>query len=588
MNRLILLNDLYLGRYCLRQLNARLRNREKKIGGRALDDVPVNACSDLPEGSVHTHRFLEAYRVTLAQQNDITAAWANTHSADEGQPVGAAPIPQPQPPQPYPGRIRSLVESHSATVGEINRQSRMVLNSLLTKKEGAVLNGLLIIKGRIVFFDLIEYVNGGLRLTLLKNDAKIKTNYYIDVAWAVQGLLSAGYEIRESFLRLLNKKYRNAGTAQGAGIADNAGIAEGAQGTDNAQSTNSADNSLFIEHRVSRRHKFMRRPVENLFEEMEKSLAQFSLPNSQFSLPHCGHNSCTFCATEVVPSLDDVRSLYRSAGLHSLIRQQGVERISKLTEISLPLKQKIKPQHWIQYRAVVEGREQINSAYIRKFLDSLEWPLFFLDFECFLEALPAWKSAGVWEHIPFLYSLHTMRADMQVRKVGHYLIADNTDRRRELAACLTGALPARGSVLVYGITLERRALAHLALAVPELSGELRALTQRLVDLQTLFADFAYYHPRQNGKIGLKTLFSLLSKQEYPQDQIASGVEAFVGYYYLMHPDIPIPWDTHAERVRKDPEKFFREVVSYCDIDSSAIAYIIQALIEKSGWTGQRQ
>ncbi|MGI9256246.1 MAG: DUF2779 domain-containing protein [Salinispira sp.] len=581
MNRLILLNDLYLGRYCLRQLDARLRKREKKIGGRALDDVPVNACADPPEGSIHTHRFLEAYRVTLAQQNDLKAKWSNRRAADDGQPLGAALAPTPQLQQLYPGRIRAFVESYSATVGEINRQSRTVLNSLLTKKEGAVLNGLLIIKGRIVFFDLIEYINGGLRLTLLKNDAKIKTNYYIDVAWAVQGLLSAGYEIRESFLRLLNKKYRNAGHAQDSAGAQGADSANSAQGADNAGGTargGEVDSSLFIEHRVSRRHKFMRRPVENLFEEMEKSLALFSLP-------HCGHNSCTFCATEVLPSVDDVRSLYRSAGLHSLLKQQGIERISELTEISLPLKQKIKHQHWIQYRAVVEGREQINDGYIRKFLDSLEWPLFFLDFECFLEALPAWKSAGVWEHIPFLYSLHTMRADMQVRKVGHYLIENGVDRRRELAACLTGALPDRGSVLVYGITLERRSLAHLALAVPELSGELRALTQRLVDLQTLFADFAYYHPRQNGKIGLKTLFSLLNKQEYPQDQIASGVEAFVGYYYLMYPDIPIPWDTHADRVRNDPEKFFREVVSYCDIDSSAIAYIIQALIEKSSWTG---
>ena len=177
---------------------------------------------------------------------------------------------------------------------------------------------------------------------------------------------------------------------------------------------------------------------------------------------------------------------------------------------------------------------------------------------------------------------------LRPEKVEHYLISDGEDRREEMAGRLIAAAGGQGSILVYGISLERRVLQNLARLLPGLAEELSGLIQRLVDLQKPFADFSYYHPGQAGKISLKTILSLLTTVNYPPQQLADGSRAFVGYYYLMHRDIDLSWNDQARRVRNDPGGFFRELVEYCDTDSSALAHIVKALIEKSAWKTQAE
>ena len=515
----------FLGKRCLRQLHARLCERNSSVS--EVDRALVENFVTAPTESIMVHRFLEAYRISRVYRENLKNSRANIQ-------------------QVYPGCIISFVESYTEPIGEIHRRSRSALDALLKNGEGAVLDALLLIQGRLHFLDLVQCSEAGLSITLLKSDSRMKDGYYREVAWLSQGLALAGYQVERSSVYLLNKEYKGEG-------------------------------DMFVEQHLRRRHKFMRASIEKEVGKLEQAL-------SVDPLPECGNLRCSFCGP---PQGEEVKEgnlhhLYRSAGIVPALKKQGLKRIEELDQAAEHLKQKFKDSHWVQYRALREGREQMDLPGIREFLNSLEWPLYCLDFECFFEALPTWESVGVWEHVPFLFSLYVMDRDLTPRKLGHYLISDGGDRREEMAGRLVDATGEEGSILVYGITMERQVLKNLARAVPAAGAKLLELTNRLVDVQTPFSNFLYYHPEQKGRTRLKTLFSLLTGRDYPSHQVTSGTAAFVGYYYLMHRDIPVPWDEYASAVRNDPEAFFRELVEYCDTDSAALAHIVKALIEKTG------
>ena len=60
----------------------------------------------------------------------------------------------------------------------------------------------------------------------------------------------------------------------------------------------------------------------------------------------------------------------------------------------------------MQIEAALTDREFVNPEGIRKFLDRLSYPLYFLDFETMQDAVPQYDGAKVYAQITFQYSLH--------------------------------------------------------------------------------------------------------------------------------------------------------------------------------------
>ncbi len=59
-------------------------------------------------------------------------------------------------------------------------------------------------------------------------------------------------------------------------------------------------------------------------------------------------------------------------------------------------------------QAAKSGEPQINLAEIQNFLSSMQFPLFFLDYETFASAVPILDGASPHKHIPVQYSLHVL------------------------------------------------------------------------------------------------------------------------------------------------------------------------------------
>ena len=58
----------------------------------------------------------------------------------------------------------------------------------------------------------------------------------------------------------------------------------------------------------------------------------------------------------------------------------------------------------------------IDKNEIKKFLGTLTYPIYHLDFETFQIAIPKWEGCKPYEQIPFQYSLHIEQADGNLDK----------------------------------------------------------------------------------------------------------------------------------------------------------------------------
>ncbi len=105
--------------------------------------------------------------------------------------------------------------------------------------------------------------------------------------------------------------------------------------------------------------------------------------------------------------------------------------------------------------------EYINKEAIVEFLDQLEYPLQFLDFETWATAVPEFEGHWPFRPVPFQFSLHIQQDERGELEHKYYLADHRYTNHLEFAEKLVEAIPKEGSVLVYNKTFENTILNHL-------------------------------------------------------------------------------------------------------------------------------
>jgi hypothetical protein len=223
----------------------------------------------------------------------------------------------------------------------------------------------------------------------------------------------------------------------------------------------------------------------------------------------------------------------------------------------------------IHLEAARTGRRHLDPEAIAEFLDGLTYPLCFLDFEAFSEAVPTLDGVAPWEHVPVVYSLH--RVERPGARPTHRVYAADpaSDGRPALYRDLCAHLGGEGSIVVYGKGFERRMLERLAAAAGRTEIDAPALTERLVDLARLFARCAYYHPAQRGSGSLKSVYRAMIGEDYAGLEVSDGREANVLYYFLRHGFPP----GHEMA----PRAVLENLTRYCALDTEAMVRIVAHL-----------
>ena len=210
---------------------------------------------------------------------------------------------------------------------------------------------------------------------------------------------------------------------------------------------------------------------------------------------------------------------------------------------------------------------KINVDAIRDVLDSLKYPLYFIDYETCQYAIPEYENTKPYQQIPFQYSLHILREENGVFEHREFLAdVDDENPIRTFAESMIEDMPEDGSVIVYNKGFEASRNREIGEMFPDLKGEMERFNENMVDLMVPFRNRDYYTKEMNGSYSIKYVLPAL----YPDDPeldyknldlIHNGGEASDAFLTLK------------DKTFDEQKKIRKSLLEYCKLDTLAMVKI---------------
>jgi hypothetical protein len=213
------------------------------------------------------------------------------------------------------------------------------------------------------------------------------------------------------------------------------------------------------------------------------------------------------------------------------------------------------------------GIPVINKEAIKDFLKKAAYPLFFMDFETFMPAIPVYNGTKPYQHLPFQYSIHFKeRKDKQVKHF-EFLAEQGSDPRKSFLTNLMNDTKGEGTILVFDALMERNVLNGLKKDFPEFSADIDNRLSRLIDLMIPFQDKSYYHPAMKNSFSIKNLLPALAPElSYNDLKISSGSIAMITFEKLAS-------ETDMFKILEIRE----QLLEYCKMDTLAMVKVFETL-----------
>lgn len=212
----------------------------------------------------------------------------------------------------------------------------------------------------------------------------------------------------------------------------------------------------------------------------------------------------------------------------------------------------------------------IDKAGIGAFLDTLSYPIYFLDFETVQPVIPEYIGTKPYAQIPFQYSLHYIEKKDGELKHKEFLAESGTDPRRALAERLCEDIPMNVCVTAYNKAFECTRIKELADAFPDLAEHLLNIKDNIKDLLEPFQSGYYYNKAMGGSFSIKSVLPAI----FPDDpalnyknleQIHNGGEAMSIFPKIK--DMP----------KEEQESTRHNLLKYCELDTYAMVKVWEEL-----------
>jgi hypothetical protein len=214
------------------------------------------------------------------------------------------------------------------------------------------------------------------------------------------------------------------------------------------------------------------------------------------------------------------------------------------------------------------SRPEIAHDAIETFISSVDYPVYYLDFETSQPAIPKFDGTRPYQQIPFQYSLHIVKEPGTRPEQYSFLINDRRDPRPYIAKTLLSALGDKGTIVAWHQSFEKRVIAELSDAFPEYTEQLKGLLQRFLDLRTPFQKRLYYDPAFHNSSSLKVVLPLLCPDlTYNNLALKTGEDALALYQDFLDEITP----------QEEWEKNKAGLVEYCGLDTLGMVRIMDYL-----------
>ena len=215
----------------------------------------------------------------------------------------------------------------------------------------------------------------------------------------------------------------------------------------------------------------------------------------------------------------------------------------------------------------------INKVEIAKFLSTLSYPLYFLDFETMQPVIPEFQGTHPYQQIPFQYSLHYIEQEGGELKHKEFLGVSGEDPQRSIAESLCRDIPLDVCTTAYNKAFECTRLTELAESFPDLAEHLLNIRDHIVDLLVPFQSGWYYVPAMGGSFSIKSVLPALFQDDPELDyhnltgSVHNGSEAMSVFPKIK--DMTIEEQIAARQ----------SLLKYCELDTFAMVKVWQKLKE---------
>jgi len=222
-----------------------------------------------------------------------------------------------------------------------------------------------------------------------------------------------------------------------------------------------------------------------------------------------------------------------------------------------------------QVNTALSREIHIDTQAIADFLRDVSYPINFLDFETFQDAIPRFDGQGPYKNIPFQYSLHILHKTGELEHK-EFLADEAEDPRLELTQRLLEDLTDEGTLFAFHQSFEIGVIKSLAQHFDQYAAQLRSLIGRFKDLEIPFNQLMYYHPDFHGSFSIKSVLPALfpndPELDYKNLAIQSGDVAMNVFPHLH--EIEDPDEKEAIRA---------SLLAYCRLDTLAMVKIWEKL-----------
>ncbi len=395
--------------------------------------------------------------------------------------------------------------------------------------------------GCFAMLDILVKTPEGLEIYEVKSSTGAKDIYLEDLSFQVYILQSLGYKITKASLININNEY----TYDGVELK----LEELFKIEDFTQ-------ELF----TKAKH------VPNVVTKMQQALAG-NEPEIKIGA-HCDKPyECDFksyCWSHV-PEIS-VFSLSNARGKDWELYNQGYIKLEDIPLTKSVLSQ-LSNKHIQQIESYIQNKIHINREAIKQEISKLKFPLAFLDFETYQDAIPQHAGTRPFEQIPFQYSLHILETPEAELQHKEFLADPKQDPRKDFITTLLSDLPATGSIVVYNRSFEAGILKKLGEYFPDLKHNIEAVVERFFDLMIPFQKRDYYHPDMQGSFSIKKVLpALVPELKYSDLEISEGASASRAFVQLRE----ISDEVQIRTVRSN-------LLNYCRLDTLAMVEIWKIL-----------
>lgn len=215
---------------------------------------------------------------------------------------------------------------------------------------------------------------------------------------------------------------------------------------------------------------------------------------------------------------------------------------------------------------------QIDKASIKEFLDTLSYPLYFLDFETFNPAVPLYDESKPYQQIVFQYSLHYIEREGGKLKHKECLAYPGSDPRRQIAEQLCKDIPLDVCTTAFNMSFEKEKIKALADLYPDLRKHLMNIYDNIKDLMIPFQKRWYYTKEMQGSYSIKFVLPALfpddpSLNYHNLEGVHNGGEASNTFMAMQKMN------------KKELEEWREHLLRYCELDTFAMVKVLEKLKE---------